>query len=93
MGKTIKGNQMLEDDQGAINECVVEDARIIYSIITIFEQEKLYLNTDVKIGDIARRLGTNKTYLSRLKSSQKNWLGMDVEAVLTGITDYLKSLS
>ena len=65
LGRTIKGNQMLEDDPGAINECVVEDARIIYSIITIFEQEKLYLNTDVKIGDIARRLGTNKTYLSR----------------------------
>ena len=65
LGRTIKGSQMLEDDSGVINECVVEDARIIYNIITMFEQEKLYLNTDVKIGDIARRLGTNKTYLSR----------------------------
>ena len=43
----------------------MEDARIIYSIITLFEKEKLYLQNDIKLVDVAKRVGTNKTYLSR----------------------------
>ena len=45
--------------------------------------------------DIIRRVETtftNKRYLNYLKTSEKNWLGLDVADVLTGILNYLKSL-
>ena len=47
------------------DEAVVEDSRIIYSLMALFEKEKLYLNVDVKIANVALMIGTNKTYLSR----------------------------
>lgn len=31
----------------------------------LFEQEKLYLNPRLKLSDVARKVGTNRTYLSR----------------------------
>ncbi len=65
LGRSIKGGNQLEDDGGIINESVVEDARIIYAIITLFEKEKLYLKSDIKLVDVAKMVGTNKTYLSR----------------------------
>ena len=65
LGKSIKGAQELKDEGGILNECVVEDARIIYCIISLFEKERLYLDSDVKLADVAKRVGTNKTYLSR----------------------------
>lgn len=65
LGRGIKGGQLMGEDTGLMNETLVEDVRIIYNLITLFENEKLYRNVDVKIGDIARMIGTNKTYLSR----------------------------
>lgn len=66
LGKAInKEEQCLEDDGGIINESVVEDARILYNVMKLFEEEKLYRNYEIKIGEVARRIGTNKTYLSR----------------------------
>lgn len=65
LGKSIKGVQELRDEGGILNECVVEDARIIYCIISLFERERLYLDSEVKLADVAKRVGTNKTYLSR----------------------------
>ena len=65
LGKSIKGAQELKDEGGILNECVVEDARIIYCIIALFERERLYLDSEVKLADVAKRVGTNKTYLSR----------------------------
>ncbi len=65
LGKSLRGGDFLEDDGGILNECVVEDARIIYGIMVLFEKEKLYLQPDIKLVDIAKRIGTNKTYLSR----------------------------
>lgn len=47
------------------DEGVVEDSRIIYSLMTLFEKEKLYMNMDIKIANVALMIGTNKTYLSR----------------------------
>ncbi len=65
LGRTVKDGQLLEDDGGILNGSVVDDARILCSIMTLFEEEKLYRNYDIKIADVARRIGTNKTYLSR----------------------------
>lgn len=47
------------------NTSIIDDAKIIQNIINLFEQEKLYRNADVTIGNVAMRIGTNKTYLSR----------------------------
>ena len=65
LGKSFRDGGFLEDEGGPLNESMMEDARIIYSIMVLFEKEKLYLNPEVKLIDIARRIGTNKTYLSR----------------------------
>lgn len=65
LGKSFRDGSFLEDEGNAFNECIMEDARIIYSIMVLFEKEKLYLNPEIKLIDIARRIGTNKTYLSR----------------------------
>lgn len=65
LGKTVRDGQLLEDDGGILNGSVVDDARILYRIMALFEEEKIYRNYDIKIADVARRIGTNKTYLSR----------------------------
>ncbi|MBQ7774030.1 MAG: helix-turn-helix transcriptional regulator [Bacteroidales bacterium] len=65
LGRGIRGGQLMGEETGLMNETMVEDVRIIYNLITLFENEKLYRNVDVKISDVARMIGTNKTYLSR----------------------------
>ena len=45
--------------------------------------------------DIIRRVDTtfkNKRYLDRLKRSEKNWLGLDIADVLSGILTRLQAL-
>ena len=57
---------MLEDEGGtAADEGIVEDARIIHALMVLFEREKLFMNVDIKIANVALMIGTNKTYLSR----------------------------
>ena len=66
LGKVTGDSLLLEDDGSSIqNEGVVEDSRIICSLMEIFAKEKLYRNSDIKIGNVALMIGTNKTYLSR----------------------------
>lgn len=65
LGRGIKDGQMMGEEHGLVNETLVEDVRIIYNLMTLFEKEKLYRNLDVKIHDVARMIGTNKSYLSR----------------------------
>lgn len=65
LGRGIKDGQLMGEEQGLVNETLVEDVRIIYNLMTLFEREKLYRNVDVKIHDVARMIGTNKSYLSR----------------------------
>ena len=65
-GKGGVGSRLLEEEGGGVtNEGIIEDSRIIYSLMSLFEREHLYRNVDVKIGNVALMLGTNKTYLSR----------------------------
>lgn len=71
LGRNVdKEGQLLEDDGGIINECMVDDARILYNIMKLFEEEKLYRSYELKIGDIAKQIGTNKTYLSRVLNTR-----------------------
>lgn len=66
LGKVVGNTLILEDDiNSAANEGVVEDSRIIHSLMVLFAREKLYRNVDIKIGNVALMIGTNKTYLSR----------------------------
>lgn len=66
MGKSVKSGHILQDEgYGIVSEDVIDDARLISSLMELFEREKLYRNPDVKIGNVAIMLGTNKTYLSR----------------------------
>ena len=66
LGKVVGDTLMLEDDGNSVaNEGIVEDSRIIYALMALFAREKLYRNADVKIGNVALMIGTNKTYLSR----------------------------
>jgi AraC-like DNA-binding protein len=66
LGKVVGDTLVLEDDGNTIaNDGIVEDSKIIYSLMTLFAREKLYRNVDIKIGNVALMIGTNKTYLSR----------------------------
>ena len=66
LGKVVGDTLMLEDEgSGVANEGIVEDSRIIHALMALFAREKLYMNADVKIGNVALMIGTNKTYLSR----------------------------
>lgn len=65
-GRVMRGGQVLEDDGGGVaDEGIVEDARIIHALMVLFEKERLYMNVDIKIANVALMIGTNKTYLSR----------------------------
>lgn len=59
------GNIIGDEGVDIADEGIVEDSRIIHSLMELFEKEKLYLNADVKIANVALMIGTNKTYLSR----------------------------
>ena len=66
LGKVVGDTLMLEDEGNSVaNDGIVEDSRIIYALMALFAREKLYMNADVKIGNVALMIGTNKTYLSR----------------------------
>ena len=60
--------------------------------------ELIYSDEGMKensIQDIQRRVSgifRNQTYLSRLKTSRKNWLGVELETVINGIMEFLNRL-
>lgn len=44
--------------------------RLADELVTLFENEHLYLNKDLKIWDITARLATNRTYVSRIINNE-----------------------
>lgn len=42
------------------------DRKILQDIKVLFEKDKIYLNSDLNIGMLAKKLGTNKNTLSRI---------------------------
>ena len=83
-----------------------KDVFDIYYLCGLVDDEKMkhcmdtliYSDDGMKennIEDIRRRVSNtfrNQTYINRLKSSRKNWLGVEPEVVLDGITNYLDKL-
>ena len=45
--------------------------QLIHRIINLIEDERLYLNSDLKTTDIAQRLGIHRNYVSSCINSQK----------------------
>jgi AraC-like DNA-binding protein len=45
-------------------------ARLREEIIALFEQEKIYLDKELTIWDLAGRLGTNRTYVSKIFNNE-----------------------
>ena len=43
----------------------------------LFVEEKLYLNPQLKLSDVARQVGTNRTYLSRFFNQEKQMTFFD----------------
>lgn len=84
-----------------------KDVFDIYYLCALVDREKLIHCIDTLIFsdpgmkengfvDVQRRVTNtfkNQTYLSRLRTSRKNWLDVDLETVLKGITDYLNALT
>lgn len=44
-------------------------SQLLTRLIHLFENKKVYLNPDLTLQEVARELGTNRTYLSRLINS------------------------
>ncbi len=46
-------------------EAITADFKIIQRLVLYFEEDKPYLDKDIKLGDVAKQIYTNKAYLSR----------------------------
>lgn len=54
------------DYQGTLEDSNISDeASILFRLINLFEEEKLYLNPEITVSDVASKIYTNRTYLSR----------------------------
>lgn len=83
-----------------------KDVFDIFYLFELVDQEKLTqcFNTLIfadpgmqenTVEDVVRRVEStfsNKRYLDRLKGSEKNWVGLKVSEVLSGILDHLRAL-
>ena len=58
----------------------------------IFDDNGMHENNMEEIIRRVQSTFNNRTYLNRLQTSKKNWLDADLNTVLTGIVDYLKTL-
>ena len=72
---------------------LIDREKLIHCLTTlIFEDSGMRENT---MEDIVRRVENtfaNKRYLGHLKTSEKNWIGMEVADVLAGILEHLRTL-
>ncbi|MBR0254499.1 MAG: helix-turn-helix transcriptional regulator [Bacteroidales bacterium] len=56
-------DRMLEDPGPSLKDSDMEELRD--RLCNVLEREKLYLNPDIRVGDLAERLYTNKSYLAQ----------------------------
>ncbi len=68
----IKGNYGLNTGRAACeytgrleDSNVSDEVCILFRLVNLFEQEKLYLNPEITVSGVAARIYTNRTYLSR----------------------------
>lgn len=53
-------------DKYFVNQIDENDKKILQDIKYLFEKDKIYLNSDLSIGMLAKKLGTNKNTISRV---------------------------
>ena len=56
-------DRMLEDPGPSLKDSDMEELK--ERLCNVLEREKLYLNPDIRVGDLAERLYTNKSYLAQ----------------------------
>lgn len=56
-------NRILEDSGQSLKDSDMEELK--ERLCTVLEREKLYLNPDIRVSDLAERLYTNKSYLAQ----------------------------
>ena len=56
-------NRILEDPGQSLKDSDMEELK--ERLCNVLEREKLYLNPDIRVGDLAERLYTNKSYLAQ----------------------------
>ena len=61
-------DELTDSDAGPIDDGL-DDGNVAQGLAAtvrqLFEEEKIYLNPKLKLSDVARMVGTNRTYLSR----------------------------
>ena len=56
-------DRILEDAGPSLKDADMEELKD--RLCNVLEREKLYLNPDIRVGDLAERLYTNKSYLAQ----------------------------
>lgn len=56
----------MEDTSSEVNFSIKRQDMLKADLYSLFDNDKLYLNPDLRISDLCRLLNTNRTYLSRL---------------------------
>ena len=61
----------MDEDEVAVGSEEISLSGLEKEINKLFVEEKLYLNPQLKLSDVARQVGTNRTYLSRFFNQEK----------------------
>lgn len=67
-----KSHSGITQDTTAIAANPDDDAKLMLRICQLMEQEQLFLNSELKLADVAKRVATNSTYLSACINSQRS---------------------
>ena len=67
----------MDEDEVAVGSEEISLSGLEKEINKLFVEEKLYLNPQLKLSDVARQVGTNRTYLSRFFNQEKQMTFFD----------------
>lgn len=69
---TFEPVNIKNDDSFSVNETDYSRQQLLKKLIIEFEKEKIYLNTDLNINDLVRKIGSNRSYVSAIINQQYN---------------------
>ena len=67
----------MDEDEVTVCSEEISLSGLEIEINKLFVEEKLYLNPQLKLSDVARQVGTNRTYLSRFFNQEKQMTFFD----------------
>lgn len=67
----------MDEDEVAVGSEEISLSGLEKELNKLFIEEKLYLNPQLKLSDVARQVGTNRTYLSRFFNQEKQMTFFD----------------